>query len=211
VERPVPTRAGALLAVALIATGCSGDGDPRVQTTEVVRATVAEVVEAPGTVGARASSAVTAPTDATVDAVLVQDGAQVAKGAVLVRLASPAAQDRLRSAQAAQARASDAAVTLPRADLGPLVDALDANAAASFAAGRAAAAQIPDPERRRQAEQQVADAEAQYRRSSGAARVRSTTRTPARPVSRRRCPRSPAASAHRPPPRSAPHGRPWTR
>ncbi|MCW2681237.1 MAG: efflux transporter, family, subunit, partial [Frankiales bacterium] len=54
--------------------------------------------------------------------------------------------------------------------LGPLQDALDAAAAASFAAGRAAAGQISDPEQRRQAEQQVAQAEQQYRSASAASR-----------------------------------------
>lgn len=159
-----------LLATALLA-GCSGDGDPRVQTTEAVRTTVAEVVDAPGTVAARATAAVTAPTAATVEAVLVRDGQTVSKGAVLVRLSSPAAQDRLRQALAAQAAANGARLSLPRADLSPLLAALDSSAQASFTAGRAAAAQVSDPERRRQAEQQVADAERQYRASSAAARA----------------------------------------
>ncbi len=45
-----------LLVVAL--AGCSGDGDPVVQVGEVGRTTVAETVDAPGTVGARASSTI---------------------------------------------------------------------------------------------------------------------------------------------------------
>ena len=143
----------------------------RVQTAEVGRADVVEIVDAPGAVAARAVASLAAPGDATVDAVLVQDGATVAKGAVLARLSSPAAQDRLRQALAAQAAASGAAVRVPRADLSPVQDALDAAARQSFAAGRAAAAQISDPERRRQAEQQVAQAEQQYAAASSAART----------------------------------------
>jgi HlyD family secretion protein len=159
-----------LLAVALLATGCSGDDTPVVRVGEVQRTTVAETVDAPGSVGARSSATVSAPTDAKVEQVLVQDGATVAAGAVLVRLSSPSAQERLRQARAAQASAASGAVDVPRADLGPLQDALDAAAAASFAAGRAAAGQISDPEQRRQAEQQVAQAEQQYRSASAASR-----------------------------------------
>ncbi len=159
-----------LLAVAVLAAGCSGDDTPVVRTAEVQRMTVAETVDAPGTVGARGSATVSAPTDAKVEQVLVKDGATVAAGTVLVRLSSPSAQERLRQARAAQASAASGAVDVPRADLGPLQDALDAAAAASFAAGRAAAAQIDDPEQRRQAEQQVAQAELQYRSASAAAR-----------------------------------------
>lgn len=157
-------------AVALLATGCSGDGDPRVQVAEVSRTTVAETVDAPGTVAARATATVTAPTDAVVEKVLVADGATVKAGTVLVRLSSAAAVERLRQAQAAQASAASAAISVPRADLGPLQDALDAAAASSFAAGRAAAQQIDDPEQRRAAEQQVAEAEARYRSASAASR-----------------------------------------
>ncbi|MCW2678706.1 MAG: efflux transporter, family, subunit, partial [Frankiales bacterium] len=109
-----------LLAVALLATGCSGDDTPVVRVGEVQRTTVAETVDAPGSVGARARATVSAPTDAKVEQVLVQDGATVAAGAVLVRLSSPSAQERLRQAQAAQASAAGGAISLPRADLGPV-------------------------------------------------------------------------------------------
>ena len=44
---PVPA-----LALVLVLVGCSDDGAPRVQTAEVTRADVAEVVDAPGTVAA---------------------------------------------------------------------------------------------------------------------------------------------------------------
>ncbi|HWH29030.1 MAG TPA: efflux RND transporter periplasmic adaptor subunit, partial [Mycobacteriales bacterium] len=71
----------------------------------------------------------------------------------------------------AAANAAAARVEVPRADLSALQDSLDAAAAASFAAGRAAAAQVQDPERRAQAERQVADAERRYAQSSAAARA----------------------------------------
>jgi multidrug efflux pump subunit AcrA (membrane-fusion protein) len=161
----------ALLVAAALAGGCSGESDVRVQVAEIGRATVAEVVDAPGTVGARATASLTAPADAVVGELLVADGAQVEKGAVLVRLTSPAAQDRLRQARAAQRSAADSVISVPRADLGPLQDQVDAAARSSFAAGRAAAAQIPDPALRAEAEQRVSQAERQFAVASAAARA----------------------------------------
>jgi multidrug efflux pump subunit AcrA (membrane-fusion protein) len=169
VKRLLPVLAAATVSVTALA-GCSGDDDPMVQVGEVGRTTVAETVDAPGTVGARSAAAVSAPTDAKVEQVLVEDGATAKAGDVLVRLSSPAAQERLRQAQAAQTSAASGAVEVPRADVGPLQDALDAAADASFAAGRAAAAQISDPERRRAAQAQVGEAEQRYRAASAAAR-----------------------------------------
>lgn len=161
-----------LVPVLLLAlAGCSDDGPPRVATAAVGRADVAEVVDAPGTVAARAVATVSAPSDATVSQVLVQDGAGVARGAVLARLSSPAAQDRLRQALLAREQASGTTVRRTRTDLSPVQDALDAAAAQSFAAGRAAAALVPDPAARQRAEQQVAQAEQQYSGASSAARA----------------------------------------
>jgi len=129
--------AGVLLANA-------GEDLPRVELAEVVRADVAEVVEAPGNVTARATATLTSPSDAVVEAVLVADGEPVTAGQVLVRLRSDSAQERLRAAETAAANAAAARVDLPRADLSALQEQLDAAAQASFAAGRAAAAQVQD-------------------------------------------------------------------
>ena len=164
-------RLAALGAALLLAAGCGGPDDPRVRVAAVARGDVTEVVEAPGTVTARATSTLTSPSAGTVAAVLVTDGQRVRKGDLLVRLSSPAAQERLRSALAAAAGADAARVSLPRPDLSPLLDAVDAAAAASYAAGRAAAAQVDDSTRRRQAEQQVAEAERRYRAASASARA----------------------------------------
>ncbi len=169
-KRPL-ARLAAPLAAAVLAAGCGGDEAPRVQVAEVGRATVAEVVDAPGTVGARATASLTAPADAVVTEVLVADGAQVEKGALLARLSSPAAQDRLRQATAARNSAAGARIAVPRVDLAPLQNQVDAAAAASIAAGRAAAAKIPDRELRTRAEQEVAQTEEQYRAAAAAARA----------------------------------------
>lgn len=165
----------ALAGVAVLGTGLvlvSADDDlARVQLAEVTRAAVAEVVEAPGNVTARATATMTAPAQAVVEAVLVQDGEQVTAGQVLVRLASDSAQERLRAAETAAANAAAAQVDLPRADLSAVQDQLDAAAQASFAAGRAAAAQAEDPEQRAAAEREIDDAERQYRAGAAAARA----------------------------------------
>lgn len=173
VKRLVPVVALALAGVvaAGVVVATADDELPRVQVAEVVRGQVAEVVEAPGNVTARAAATLTSPAAAVVEAVLVQDGEPVTAGQVLVRLASESAQQRLRSAEAAAASAAASRVRLPRADLSGLQDQLDAAAAASFAAGRAAAAQVQDPAQRAAAERQVADAERRYAQAAAAARA----------------------------------------
>jgi multidrug efflux pump subunit AcrA (membrane-fusion protein) len=120
----------------------------------------------------RVTSTVSAPADATVEAVLVEDGAQVRKGDILVRLASPEAQARLRSAQSAQASAaSGRAETPPPADFTAVQAQLDAAAHDSFAAAHRAATGVSDPELRHAAEVQVAEAQARYAAASAAARA----------------------------------------
>jgi len=92
-----------LVVAAVLAAGCGGPDDPRVQLGAVTRTDVAEVVDAPGTVMARATTTLSSPADGTVLDVLVKDGQQVQTGAVLLRLSSPSAQNRLRQALAASA------------------------------------------------------------------------------------------------------------
>lgn len=96
------------LATVLLVTGCSGDDAPRVQTGEVTRTSVSEVVEAAGTVTARASAAVVSPADGTVASVVAEDGQAVKAGDVLLRLSSPSAQEALSQALAANAAAGSA-------------------------------------------------------------------------------------------------------
>ena len=155
--------------VVLLTAGCTGSSAARVQTDEVVRATVTEVVNAPGRITAKATSTVTAPADGTVAALLVPDGVTVTKGTILLRLDSPAAQQRLAQARSAKAAAATRP-RVPQADLSPLQDQLDAAADGAFAAARAAAAQVPDPTARQGVLDAVAAAEARYRGAATAAR-----------------------------------------
>ena len=93
----------AALVTVLLVTGCSGDDALQVQTGEVTRTSVSEVVEAAGAVTARATAAVTSPADGTVSSVVAKDGEQVKAGDVLLRLSSPSAQEALSQALAANA------------------------------------------------------------------------------------------------------------
>ncbi|MCW2605450.1 MAG: efflux transporter periplasmic adaptor subunit, partial [Frankiales bacterium] len=94
--------AAAALAALLLA-GCSSGDAVAVGTGKVARGTVSEVVEAAGSVTARATSAVVSPADGTVASVAVEDGATVQAGDVLLRLSSPSAQQALSQALAADA------------------------------------------------------------------------------------------------------------
>ena len=167
--------AAPLLALALLLAGCSGDEAPDVRTAPVQRADVVEVVEAPGTVQARSSATLRAPADATVAEVLVEDGATVQAGDVILRLDSPAARKRLRQAREAEAQAARAvrvdlgdpaagAAGAPGEDAGLEAAQRAAEAAAeeAFRGAEEAAGGIPDERARTQALAAVAAARAQY-------------------------------------------------
>ena len=64
---------------------------------------MAEVVEAPATVTARATATVSSPADGTVARLRVREGQQVRAGQVLLRVESPTARRRLRQALRADA------------------------------------------------------------------------------------------------------------
>ncbi len=150
-------------AAVLALAGCSGEEASGVETGEVGRATVVEVVEAAGTVTARATSAITSPAGGTIASIEVADGATVAAGQVLVRISSPAAEATLARAQEADRQAAAAAPgAFQGLDLSQQGAQADAAAAQAFAAARQAAEAIQDPAAKAQALAQVAQAEAQY-------------------------------------------------
>ncbi|GII30731.1 efflux RND transporter periplasmic adaptor subunit [Planotetraspora mira] len=137
-----------LLAVLLMA-GCSSPDTPAVQVAQVTRTPVSEVVEAPATVGARATAALTTPASGTISKLYVQDGDTVKKGQILARISSPQAKDQLDQARKADKQASrpvstrgvSTSVRLP-----PLKvpGSLDARVARDFARARKAAAKVED-------------------------------------------------------------------
>ena len=150
-----------VLAVALLLTGCTGGSGPEVVVGTVGRADVVEIVNAPATVAARASSTVAAPADGTVAEVYVADGDRVKAGQRLLRITSPAAQERLRQARSADAQAAAAAPRVSTPSLTGFQGQVDAAASAAFTAAREAAAAVVGDARAR-ALAAVAQAEAQY-------------------------------------------------
>ncbi|NHC14870.1 efflux RND transporter periplasmic adaptor subunit [Motilibacter deserti] len=162
------------LAVVLVAAGAYAvtrdEGSPDVTTGVVGRADVREVVEAPGSVVAKATATVSSPADGTVLRLRVRDGQQVTAGQVLLRIDSPEAEARLDQARRADAEAADAAVVdVPSGGLGEQQRQADAAAERGFAQARAAANAIPDVTARARALAAVATAEGQYAAASNAA------------------------------------------
>ena len=166
-------RCGPVLAlavpVALLVAACSSSG-PDVTVATVGLGTVSEVVEAPGTVTARATATLNAPADARVVQIAVRDGQAVRAGHVVLRLDSPTARANLRQAQQADRdAAASGSVRLPGVGLTSQQRAADRAAATGFAQARAAAAQIPDPAARAQALAGITSAEGQYAAARDAA------------------------------------------
>lgn len=143
-------------------TACSGDDAPAVEVRSVGLGVVTEVVDAPGTVTAKAQASVTAPADARVEDLRVADGDAVKEGDLLMRLASPAAQQRLEQALTADAGAATGEVSLPGTDLSAVQEESAQSAAAAFAASRAAARGLPNEKARAAALAQVEAAEQRY-------------------------------------------------
>jgi multidrug efflux pump subunit AcrA (membrane-fusion protein) len=150
-------------------TGCTGDDEAAVEVATVGLATVAEVVEAPATVEARATTTLTSPASGEVARVFVRDGQRVGAGTLVARISSPETTARL-----AQARAQLAQVGTTRApayvSTAPQSEA-DTRAHAAFDGARRAAEQVPDPRLRAAALTQVAAAERQYALAAAQARA----------------------------------------
>ena len=149
-------------AVVLLA-GCGGGGATGVRTATVGRGTVTEVVEAPGSITARASAVVTASATGSVGDLRVHDGQHVDAGQVLLRIDSPDARRSLTQAKDADRQAAEAA----DADLDPPAvptssRSADRTAQQAFQQARDAAQAIPDATARAQALSAAAAAQAQY-------------------------------------------------
>lgn len=138
------------------------------QLAAVTRTTVSEVVEAPATVGARATAVLTAPASGTVSRLYVQDGDTVKKGEVIARISSPQAREQLDAAKKADRQASRpvstggvaTSVSLPRLRL---PGTLDAQVTRGFAKARKAAKKIGDRAIRAQLLSAIDTAQAQQR------------------------------------------------
>jgi HlyD family secretion protein len=161
----VTGRTRLLVAVALLASivGCTEETDTGIDVGAATRGTVVEVVEAPGTVTAKASATLSAPADGTIAVLRVQDGTRVKARRVVLEINSPEAQDRLRQAQQADAQAAAAAdVSVPGIDLATTAGRSDERARDAFTQAREVARGIEDKEARAAALARLAEAEADY-------------------------------------------------
>jgi HlyD family secretion protein len=100
--------AAVVLLPALTAASCD-DKASAVAVGAATVGTVDEIVEAPGSITARAAATVSSPADGTLADLRVDAGDRVRKGDVVAVIDSPSAQQRLASAQKALDQASRAA------------------------------------------------------------------------------------------------------
>ncbi|MGW0808483.1 efflux RND transporter periplasmic adaptor subunit [Nonomuraea sp. NPDC002799] len=150
------------LLVLLALTGCTSEEPPAVQVGDVRRASVTEVVEAPATIGARASATLRSPAQGTVAKLYVREGDQVRKGQILVRISSPQAEDQLKQARKAAAAPTGfaaPAVRLPSLD----TRSLDRGMAAHFAKARKQARKVEDRRTREQLLDAIDQAQARHK------------------------------------------------
>ncbi|WP_433436728.1 efflux RND transporter periplasmic adaptor subunit [Nonomuraea sp. CA-141351] len=151
------------LLVLFALTGCTSDKPPSVQVGEVRRGPVTEVVEAPATIGARASATLRSPAQGTIAKLYVREGDHVRKGEILAKISSPEAQSRLRQARQASKAATPASFTpdvrLPSFD----TTAFDRTVAAHFAKARKEARKVEDAGARKQLLNAIDLAQAQHK------------------------------------------------
>lgn len=159
----------AVAVAAVVLTGCTDD-DTGVEVAAAGRSTVTEVVEAPATVQARATTTLTAPASGEVAKVYVKDGEQVGAGTLVARISSPETTGRLTQARSALAQAQAAGPGAPAYVSGGPLSQADSAAHGAFDGARKAAEQIPDPRLRAASLTQVAAAERQYALAAAQAR-----------------------------------------
>ena len=165
-----PATAVWLIATALVASACTGDEDSGIRLAIVGRSTVTEVVEAPGTVTARATALVTSGAEGRITQLNVREGQTVKAGKVLLRIGSQRAERQLREARRADAQAASAGyVALPGAGSTSAQRRADADARRAFREARTSARRIPDRQTRAQALAAVRASEAQYAAASAQA------------------------------------------
>lgn len=163
-----------LLAIGLLLGGtlssCTGGGSDRVRVGKVGRSDVAELVEAPGTVAARATATLRSPAEGTVKRLYVADGEEVKEGEILAKIDSPTAREQLRQARDADANVAGGQSVPVGLNLGGFQRQIDRTAERGFRTARQVANRISDPRQRARVLTEITKAEAQYRTAASAAR-----------------------------------------
>ncbi|MEU8818723.1 efflux RND transporter periplasmic adaptor subunit [Actinoplanes sp. NPDC048796] len=168
-SRPLVIAAAMIFLVSSTAASC-GDDKSGVGLGQATLGTVAEIVEAPGSVTARAAATVSAPASGTLAELRVEAGQQVSKDQVVAVIDSPELEARRRAAERAVEQSSGGSVTV--GDTSAFIAVrhqTDTNAEKAYQEARAAAAQITDPALRQALSQQVDAARRQYNLASAAA------------------------------------------
>ncbi|GID28573.1 efflux RND transporter periplasmic adaptor subunit [Paractinoplanes brasiliensis] len=167
--RSLVVAAAVLFLVSSTAASCSEE-ETRVRLGEAARGTVSEIVEAPGSVTARAAATVSAPSAGTLDDLRVESGQRVSKGQVLAVIDAPDVQARRRSAERALDEASRGGPRIGgTSGFTAVRRKTDKQAADAFDQARDAAGKITDPALREVLLKQVDAAKQQYDAASAAA------------------------------------------
>ncbi|MFI5891655.1 efflux RND transporter periplasmic adaptor subunit [Actinoplanes sp. NPDC051513] len=167
--RPGVLALGIVLLVSLTAASCNGD-DKAITVGAAARGTVDEIVEAPGSVTARAAATLNAPAAGTLTSLRVSSGDKVTKGDVVAVIDSPELEARRSSAEKALDQASSGGrPSLSLSGYTSVRKNTDKKAANAFDDARAAAGKLTDPAVRAVLLKQVDAAEKQYEAASTAA------------------------------------------
>jgi HlyD family secretion protein len=156
--------------VSLTAASCGNDDDG-ITVGSAARGTVDEIVEAPGSVTARAAATLSAPSAGTLAELRVEAGQRVSKGTVVAVIDSPELEARRESAAKAldQASRGGGSVGVGSSGFTAVRRKTDKQAATAFDDARTAAAKITDPNVRGVLLKQVDAAQQQYESASAAA------------------------------------------
>jgi multidrug efflux pump subunit AcrA (membrane-fusion protein) len=156
--------------VSLTAASC-GDDDDGVTVGAASRGTVDEIVEAPGSVTARAAATLSAPAAGTLTDLRVEAGQRVSKGTVVAVIDAPELEARRESAAKAldQASRGGGSPGLSTSGFTAVRRKTDRQAAAAFDDARDAAGKIADTNLRGVLLKQVDAAEQQYESASASA------------------------------------------
>ncbi len=151
----------------MTASSCSDDG-PAVSLGAATVGTVAEIVEAPGSITARSAATVSASAAGTLSDLRVEAGDRVQQGQIIAVIDAPEVQARRKAADSLldQAKHGGGAPTGGSAGFTAARRRTDQQAADSLAGAQAAAAKITDPKLRAAFLQQATAAQQQYAAAS---------------------------------------------
>ncbi|MCD0452255.1 efflux RND transporter periplasmic adaptor subunit [Actinocorallia sp. API 0066] len=162
----------ALVCALLVLGGCSGgDAGPRIGLGTAGRGDVAEVVEAPATLTAKADATLRSPAEGVIAQLKVRDGDTVKEGQLLARISSPTATEQLEQAKEADRQAAGGVAPPTGVSVGDFKKELDKIAKRGFKEARKLARTIEDPKERAKVLAEITKAEGDYAQAAGAAQA----------------------------------------